>query len=107
MSSFLLNSLSTVRCAHAGQVLPPIPNPRVKVGGLPIVTQGPPYTISGCTNLPGAGSVGPCILAQWVSASTRVKVMGRPVLLQNSTAVCIPTGLPVSILITQTRVRGI
>ena len=39
MPGFLLHVGATVTCMHAGQAQPLTPNPRVMVGGQPIVTQ--------------------------------------------------------------------
>lgn len=94
---------ATVVCAHAGQAQPTMPNPRVKVMGQPVVTLAFPYAVAGCTNPP---PLGPCVTAQWVTAALRVKVMGQPVLLQDSRAVCLPTGTPLTTILTQARVRG-
>ena len=44
--------------------------------------------------------------AQWVTAATRVRAGGLPVLLQDSVAVCAPTGTGVQVLLTQVRVQG-
>lgn len=106
MPGFLLNVGSTVICAHGGQAKPTVPNPRVRVMGQPVVTQGPPYVIAGCANPPPPANVGPCIIGNWIMASLRVKVMGLPVLLQSSQAICVPTGTPLITVITQPRVRG-
>lgn len=107
MPGNLLHVGSQVMCAHGGQAQPTVSNPRVKVMGQPIVTQAPPYAIAGCSNPPPPANVGPCVTAQWVSAAIRVKAMGQPVLLQDSKAVCIPTGTPLSVLVTQMRVKAI
>ena len=107
MPGFLLHVGATVQCAHGGQAQPTAPNPRVKVMGQPVVTQPAPYTIAGCTLPPPPAANGPCVTAQWVTGSMRVKVMGQPVLLQDSQAVCTPTGTPLNIIVTQTRVKGI
>jgi hypothetical protein len=105
MPGFLLHQGATVLCAHAGQAQPTAPNPRVKVGGQPVVTQAAPYTVSGCPfNVSGAPV--PCVTAQWVTAAVRVRAGGLPVLLQDSQAVCAPNGTPVSIVMTQVRVKG-
>lgn len=105
MPGFLLHVGATVLCAHAGQAQPTAPNPRVKVGGQPVVTQAAPYTVAGCPfNISGAPS--PCITAQWVTAATRVRVGGLPVLLQDSQAICAPNGTPLNIVVTQVRVKG-
>ncbi|MBD2099873.1 hypothetical protein [Leptolyngbya sp. FACHB-261] len=106
MPGYLLNVGSTVICVHAGQAKPTVPNPRVRVMGLPVVTQGPPFVIAGCVNPPPPANVGPCITATWVLAALRVKVMGLPVLLQDSQAICIPTGTPLQVLLAQPRVKG-
>ena len=106
MPGTLLHVGATINCAHQGQAQPTSPNPRVKVMGQSVVTQVCPYAIAGCTNPPPPNNVGPCVTAQWVSAATRVKVMGQPVLLQDSKAICIPTGTPLTVAVTQLRVKG-
>ncbi|WP_242053412.1 hypothetical protein [Nostoc parmelioides] len=73
--------------------------------GQPVVTQPIPYTVSACP-LPPSAPPGPCLLAQWTVGSLRVKSMGQPLVLQDSRAVCIPTGGPLNILVTQTRVKA-
>jgi hypothetical protein len=105
MSGFLLHAGATVQCSHVGQAQPTATNPRVKVGGQPIVTQSAPYTVTGCPFMVGTVS-SPCVTATWTTAATRVKAGGVPVLLQDSQATCAPNGTPVNILVTQTRVRG-
>jgi len=101
----LLHVGATVLCAHAGQAQPTSPNPRVKVGGQPVVTQAAPYTVAGCPfNVSGAPV--PCVTAQWVTAAMRVRAGGLPVLLQDSQAICAPNGTPLTIVMTQFRVRG-
>ena len=105
MPGFLLHQGATVLCLHAGQAQPTVPNPRVKVGGQPIVTQPTAYTIVGCPfNVSGAPS--PCVTAQFTTASTRIKAGGVPVLLQDSQAICVPNGTPLNIVVTQVRVKG-
>ena len=105
MPGFLLHSGATVLCAHAGQAQPTAPNPRVKVSGQPVTTQAAPYTVAGCPfNVSGAPV--PCVTAQWVTAALRVRAGGLPVLLQDSQAICAPNGTPLSIVMTQVRVKG-
>ncbi len=106
MPGFLLHQGATVQCSHAGQAQPTATNPRVKVSGQPIVTQSNSYVIAGCSFAPPSGN-GPCANAQWTTAAKRVKAGGVPVLLQDSQATCTPTGTPLNIMRTQTRVRGI
>ncbi len=106
MPGFLLNLNSIVLCSHGGQAKPTFPNPRVRVMGMPVTTQGPPYAIAGCVNPPPPVNVGPCVIGNWVLAALRVKVMGLPVLLQDSQAICVPTGTPLTVVLTQMRVKG-
>jgi hypothetical protein len=105
MPGFLLHVGATVICAHGGQAQATAPNPRVLVGGQPTVTQAAPYVVAGCASVPPAGN-GPCVTAQWVTAAVRVMSNGQPLLLQDSMAVCTPTGTPLTIIVTQVRVKG-
>ena len=92
-------------CAHGGQAQPTVPSPRVKVSGQPVAIQPVPYVVAGCAFVPPAGN-GPCVTAQWVTAATRILVGGVPVVLQDSRAVCVPTGTPLSVVLTQLRTKG-
>src|SRR5450631_3765932 len=67
MASFVLHQGATVLCAHGGAAVP-----------LP-----PPPTANG-----------PCATGHFTTTSTRVRVMGTPVLLKDSASVCVPTGTP-------------
>lgn len=107
MPGFLLNASSTVLCVHGGQAKPTVPNPRVKVMGTPVTTIGPPYVVAGCANPPPPVNVGPCIMGNWLVGALRVKVMGLPVLVQSSQAICVPTGTPLSVVVANARVKGI
>lgn len=97
---------ATVLCSHAGQATPTAPNPRVLVSGQPIVTLPTPYVVAGCTLPPPPAANGPCVTAQWVTGSTRVLSNGTPILLLDSQAICTPTGTPLMVTVTQTRVLG-
>lgn len=105
MPGYLLHQGATVMCMHAGQAEPILVEPRVRVMGQPIVTQASTYLIAGCTlaSIPSP----PCVSAQFASASSRVRAGGLPVLLQDSIAVCIPTGTGLNIVLAQMRVKGI
>lgn len=106
MPGFLLHVGATVLCAHGGQAQPTSPNPRVRVGGQPVVTQSAPYLVAGCALPPPPGANGPCVSAQWLTAATRVRAGSMPVLLQDSQATCVPTATPLNIVLTQVRVKG-
>ncbi len=92
-------------CMHAGLAQPMASSPRVKVNGQPIVTQTNAFVIAGCAlvSIP----LPPCVTAQWVTAATRVQSNGVPVLLQDSQAMCVPTGTGLKVVVVQSRVRGI
>ncbi len=107
MPGFLLHVGAIVQCAHGGVAQPTVPNPRVKVMGQPIVTQPAPYVIAGCAFPPPPAANGPCVTAQWVLGALRVKSDGMPVLLSDSQGICTPTGTPLTIAMTQVRVKGI
>lgn len=106
MPGFLLHVGATVLCSHAGQAQPTVPNPRVTVGGQPTVTMTAPYVVAGCTLPPPPAANGPCVTAQWTTAATRITSSGQPLLLLDSQAICAPTGTPLMIVMTQTRVTG-
>lgn len=106
MPGFLLTVGSVVLCAHGGKAQATVPNPRVKVMGQPIVMQPMPWVVAGCTFPPPPAANGPCVVANWVIGAVRVKANGLPVLLQDSQALCTPTGTPLNVLFTQPRVKG-
>lgn len=92
-------------CLHGATATPMTVNPRVKVSGQSIVTQSDMYSIAGCP-LNVGGSPSPCVTASWITAATRVKAGGLPVLLQDSQAICIPNGTGLNILTTQVRAKA-
>lgn len=104
MPGFILHMGATVICMHAGQAMPLVVNPRVMVSGQPVVTMASTYSVVGCA-LTGTPNP-PCVTAQWVSSALRIVAGGMPVLLQDSQAVCVPTGTGLNILVTQIRAKG-
>jgi hypothetical protein len=106
MPGYLLHVGAQVLCAHGGQAQPTVPNSRVQVSGQPIVTMPGPYVVAGCALPPPPAANGPCVTAQWVVAATRVTAEGQPVLLQDSQAICVPTGTPLMVAVTQLRTKG-
>jgi hypothetical protein len=107
MPGFLVHVGAQVMCAHGGQAQATVPNPRVTVSGQPTVAMTSPYLIAGCTLPPPIIANGPCVTAQFVTAATRVTSNGQPLLLLDSQAICAPTGTPLLIVLTQTRVTAI
>lgn len=106
MPGFLLHVGATVLCAHGGQAQPTVPNPRVTVNGMPTVAMTAPYVVAGCAMPPPTAGNGPCVTAQWITGATRITSNGQPLLLLDSQAICAPTGTPLIIAATQTRVTG-
>ncbi len=106
MPGFLIHVGAQVLCAHAGQATPTVPNPRLTVNGQPTILLTSPYVIAGCPLPPPPAANGPCVTAQWISGTTRVTSNGQPLLVQSSQAICVPTGTPLLIVATQTRVSA-
>lgn len=107
MPGFLVHVGAQVLCSHAGQAQPTAPNPRVLVSGMPTVLITAPYAVAGCTLPPPTVANGPCVTAQWVAGTTKVLSNGQPLVIQSSQAICAPTGTPLLIVGTQTRVSAI
>ena len=95
---------AVVICAHGGQAMPAVSNPRVKVAGQPTVLLSAPWTVTGCPFPPVSG--GPCVTAQWMVGTTRVTSMGQPLVIQGGTATCVPTGVPLTVTAVQPRVKA-
>jgi len=93
-------------CSHGGQATPTVPNPRVVVSGQPTTLLSSPYVVAGCALPPPPVANGPCVTGQFVSGTTRVLSNGQPLLMLSSQAVCAPSGTPLIIAVTQTRVTA-
>jgi len=106
MPGFLVHVGAQVLCAHAGQAQPTAPNPRVLVSGQPTVLITAPYLVAGCTLPPPPGANGPCVTGQWLSGTVRVTSNGQPLVVLSSASICAPTGTPLLIMATQTRVSA-
>ncbi len=98
MAGLALTQSAAVMCLHGGQAQPTAPLPRVQLSGAPAIGQATTYVIAGCPFVLPSGNPLPCVTAAWVVASLRVMSGGIPLVLQDSTAVCVPngTGLTVS-----------
>lgn len=107
MPGYLVHLNAQVKCAHSGQATPMSAIPNVLVMGQPVVTQANPYVVAGCVLPPPPAANGPCVSAQWLTGAARVSCYGAPLLLRDSQSVCAPSGTPLLILGTQTRVFGI
>jgi len=105
MSGSLLHAGATVLCAHGGQAIAANPFPRVTVGGQPVVTLASTFLVGACPFVAPAGN-GPCVTAQFVSASSHVFAAGVPILLADSRSMCAPTGTPTQVSVVQLRALG-
>ena len=106
MPGFLIHVGASVLCSHGGQAQATAPNARVTVSGQPSVTMPAPWLVAGCALPPPPAANGPCVTAQFVTAATRVTSNGQPLLLIDSQAICAPTGTPLLIVASQTRVTA-
>jgi hypothetical protein len=104
---FVVHVGATVLCSHAGQAQPTQPSVRVLLGGQPAVTISAPWTVAGCAMPPPNAGNGPCVTGQWLTGSTRVLADGQPLIVQSSSSVCTPTGTPMIVVATQTRVLAV
>lgn len=106
MPGFLVHVGAQVLCSHAGQAQAAVPNPRVTVSGQPTVLMSAPYVVAGCSLPPPPAANGPCVSGQWLSGTTRVLSNGQPLVVQSSASICAPSGTPLLIVATQTRVSA-
>lgn len=97
---------STVLCAHGGKVTL-IPMPRVKANGQPVVLQPTPGAVAGCAFPPPPVANGPCVTVSFLTGTTRVKVMGQPILTQASASTAAPTGTPAVVVMAEPRVTAL
>ncbi|MGV3479467.1 MAG: hypothetical protein ACO1O3_05935 [Sphingobium sp.] len=77
MSRPVIAASAVLLCLHGGRVVIAAANARVLAGGAPIVTIGDDFPVSGCANVHA-----PCIRIEWPISATRVRVGGRPPILQ-------------------------
>lgn len=101
---FLVQEGATVLCAHGGQARPTVTSPRVSLSDNAAILLPPPWTISGCPLPTNAG--GPCVTATWTRGTSRVRAQSQPLVVQDGNATCTPTGVPLTVVVTQIRVRA-
>lgn len=96
---------ASVTCSHGGTATPATSGGRVTINGQPVVTVATSYTVASCSFYPPYGN-GPCVNGQWTNAATRVKVEGQPVILLEHQGTCTPTGTPLIVASTQSKVTA-
>jgi hypothetical protein len=95
-----------VTCTHQGPAKPTMTAANVLVMGAAVALPAP-YVVTLCTLPPPPAANGPCLTAPtWFNVAKRVFANGAPVLLQDSQALCTPSGTPLIISANQTRVFG-
>lgn len=104
MSKPLLQIGGEVICSHGGHALVAPLNSRVFLSGQPAVVLGDAFVVAGCPADPS------CIGGEWTTGAIRVRIIGRPVILQDSSSITqnsngIFNGL-VQVVSIQTRVVG-
>ena len=107
MASFVLHLGATVSCAHGAVAMPLASNPRVLVGGQPVVTMAGGYAVDHCPPPPPPAGNGPCVTGRFITASTRVRVAGSPLVVKDGASVCAPSGVPLLVTAVQTRVTAV
>lgn len=106
MPGYLLTSGSSVSCAHQGTATSAGTAARVKLGGQPAIFLTPPYTVGGCPLPPPPSGNGPCVTGTFTAGTTRVTSNKQPLAIQQTPGQCVPTGVPLLVTQTQTRVRA-
>lgn len=104
MPGLVVHVGATVFCSHAGKAQPMTAFPRVSVSGQPVVTTPGPWGVTGCILPTPPTANGPCVTGQWLSGSARVLAGGQPLVVQAGVSICAPTGTPLLVVATQTRV---
>lgn len=101
MPSPVIDTGAIVQCSHAGRATVST-SARVTLSGQDVVTLLDMYSISGCS-LSGTSSP-PCASGQWTSGAQRVFVRGVAVAVSSGASTCVPTGSPMQVIRSQTRV---
>lgn len=87
MAAFILQMGCTIQCPHGGMTTVTTSNTKVKVDGAFALLVADTFIIAGCP-LNVLGAPHPCVTIQWQNEAKKVKVTGKPVLLQNSIGLC-------------------
>ncbi|MGW8375358.1 hypothetical protein [Streptomyces sp. ODS28] len=106
MPAQVLHTGATVTCTHGGRATPTGTDAKVRVSGQAVAVLREPWTVTGCGQPPPTAGNGPCATAQWTTSATWVRAGGLPVLLSDGRATCLPTGTPLRVGSTQTKVSA-
>lgn len=106
---YILTTQSSAMCPHGGTIqLTTTSNTQMKIDGAYALLQTDVHTISGCPFTLPSGTPSPCLTVTWISGATQTKVNQIPVLLKDSTGLCIGAGPQGTASITnvQSKVQG-
>jgi len=106
MAAVVITTGSTMFCAHGGSVSFVPTSTRVKAGGKPVLVQGDALTVAGCAFTVPPGVPTPCVTAQVLFASQRVKVGGRGIVTTEGVVMTTGSGPPVAVTATVNQTRA-
>ncbi len=101
---YLVEQGATVLCSHAGQASAAQTATGVKLSNRSAILLPAPWTVAGCPLPTNAG--GPCVSATWTTGTTRVTSQRQPLVIQGGSATCTPTGVPLTVTVTQVLVKA-
>ena len=108
---YILTTQSSAQCPHGGMIqLTSTANAQAKIDGGFALLQTDVHTVSGCPFVKPGPTPSPCLTVTWVTGAVQTKVNQIPVLLQNSTGLCLSaTGPQGTAMITnvQSKAQGI
>ncbi len=79
----ILDFKAMMLCSHGAKVVQPPTQARVRLMGTFALTVADQATIAGCPFTTG-GNPSPCVTVKWTVPSTRVRIEGKPVLVELS-----------------------
>jgi hypothetical protein len=111
MGAKILQYGCTIRCPHGATASAQTTNMRVKVGGGYALLVTDVFTIAGCPFVLPGPTPHPCMTIRWLLPAFRVRVTGKPVLLQSSIGLCLAAdGIPQGVALVsgvQNQVSGV
>lgn len=106
---YIMTTQSSAQCSHGGTVSLTTANAVAKIDGAFALLQTDVHSIAGCPFMKGT-TPSPCLTVTWVTGAMQTKVNQVPVLLSNSTGLCISATGPqgtVSIGSVQSKAQGL